>query len=410
MGTDMSQESPLASRARRQRFSSLLIDPADRILAHEGDSRGEPTLERPMIHNLSDSANLDALRATAVLLVLASHVLDVFGLKKNPVMHEWGLNYLGSFGVLMFFVHTSLVLMMSMDRLAQTGGRVTLRFYIRRLFRIYPLSVLVAVIVLALRIPPYFEPQFQWPGPGLLVANLFLVQNLIGHSPAWTSVTTSVTGPLWSLPFEVQMYLVLPCLYQFAKRIRSYEGVAALMCLGFAAMFGEFRLARAAGYPQLLTYAPWFLMGVCAYTVFKRSRPMFDSRWYGITLLLFVALPCLAYRLLLDYRSGWANWGIGFLFAMLLPYFSEIRSGAIKTAARVTATYSYGIYLSHVPILWFAFQRLHNQPVWLQVSAGLGLLATVPIILYHFVEAPMIRVGARIALRMAAEPALAARI
>jgi len=242
------------------------------------------------------------------------------------------------------------------------------------------------------------------------MANLFLVQNLIKLSPAWLSVTTSVTGPLWSLPFEVQMYVLLPFLYRLAKRVRNYAGVTGLMCLGFGAMFGESRLAHALGRPQLLTYAPWFLMGVSAYTVYERSRPTIDSRWYAMTLLLFVTLPCLAYRLLLDYHIGWANWGIGFTFAMLLPHFREIRSAAVKRAAHTVATYSYGIYLSHVPILWFAFQRLHHQPIWLQIGICVALLVTVPVMLYHFVEAPMIRVGALIARLLLTEKAPSASI
>lgn len=360
---------------------------------------GTEVSSTPAKRNFSDSANLDTLRATAVILVFVSHILEVFGFKKSPFMHNWGLNYLGSFGVLMFFIHTSLVLMMSMDRLVETGDHSTLRFYLRRAFRIYPLSLLVVALVLVLQIPPYFD-QFQWPGAKLLLANVFLVQNLVKHSPSWTSVTTSVTGPLWSLPFEVQMYLLLPILYRLANRIRGYWGVAGLMALGFGVMFVESRLSRALGYPQLLGFAPWFFMGISAYTVFKRARPTIDSRWYALSLVLLVALPCIAYRLLLDYRSGWVNWAVGFTFAMLLPYCTEIRSLAVKKAAHTVATYSYGIYLSHVPIQWFAFQQLHNQPMWLQIAVCTVLVITVPVILYHYLEAPLIRVGGRLAQKL----------
>jgi peptidoglycan/LPS O-acetylase OafA/YrhL len=93
---------------------------------------------------------------------------------------------------------------------------------------------------------------------------------------------------------------------------------------------------------------------------------------------------------------------------MLLPHFCEIRSATVKTVAHTVATYSYGIYLSHVPILWFAFQRLHDRPMWLQISICLVLLVTIPILLYHFVEAPMIRVGARMARLLVPEKALSA--
>jgi peptidoglycan/LPS O-acetylase OafA/YrhL len=319
----------------------------------------------------------------------------VAGLKKLPAFHNWGINYAGILGVLMFFIHTSLVLMMSMERLEATGDHATIRFYVRRVFRIYPLSMFVVLLVVALKIPSYFEPQFHWPGVSLLLANLFLVQNLWPAPPS-----TSVTGPLWSLPFEVQMYLLLPLLYLLARRVRTRAGVIGLIGLGFCLMFAESRLARALGYPPLLTYAPWFLMGVSAYAAFRTSRRWIGSRWYVVSLALFVALPCVAYRLILDYRSGWANWGIGIAFAMLLPYFSDIRSAVIRSAAHTLATYSYGVYLSHVPILWFAFQKLHDQPIYLRVMVCLALLVTVPVILYQLLEAPMIRLGAGLARRL----------
>jgi len=80
-------------------------------------------------------ANLDALRCTAVLLVLFAHLLMVLGHLDVPVSKNLGVRDLAQLGVLMFFIHTSLVLMMSLQRLGPC--KATARFYIRRAFRIY---------------------------------------------------------------------------------------------------------------------------------------------------------------------------------------------------------------------------------------------------------------------------------
>jgi peptidoglycan/LPS O-acetylase OafA/YrhL len=80
------------------------------------------------------SPNLDLLRASAVLLVFVSHL-------PYSVGSSWDLDFLGHYGVMMFFIHTSLVLAMSLARIERQNENVVTSFYIRRAFRIYPLSI-----------------------------------------------------------------------------------------------------------------------------------------------------------------------------------------------------------------------------------------------------------------------------
>jgi peptidoglycan/LPS O-acetylase OafA/YrhL len=90
---------------------------------------------------------------------------------------------LGRFGVLLFFVHTSLVLMLSMRRLGLAGLRLYTTFMVRRIFRIYPLSILTVALVIAFHIPfaPWFSGAmgaYAWPGWLELLSNLTLIQTL----------------------------------------------------------------------------------------------------------------------------------------------------------------------------------------------------------------------------------------
>src|ERR1017187_9066946 len=88
------------------------------------------------------SANLDLLPTFAVFLFLV-----------NPPprhYHYDRFDGIGIFGVLLFFVHTSLVLMYSMRRSHLTGFALVKDFYIRRFFRIYPLSILAVLMAVAL--------------------------------------------------------------------------------------------------------------------------------------------------------------------------------------------------------------------------------------------------------------------
>src|SRR5579864_138681 len=168
------------------------------------------------------SANLDVLRAVAVLLVLAQHLMNRFhvGQKFGFVVPP-----IGSFGVLVFFVHTSLVLMYSMERSGLSGSRLAANFYVRRIFRIYPLSMLAVLSAVALRLDSSV-PGIQGlartasPGMGRILSNLFLVQNLVKPG--------SIINVLWSLPFELQMYLFLPLLFLWIGRKKPS---ARLLCI-----------------------------------------------------------------------------------------------------------------------------------------------------------------------------------
>jgi peptidoglycan/LPS O-acetylase OafA/YrhL len=61
--------------------------------------------------------------------------------------------------------------------------------------------------------------------------------------------------------------------------------------------------------------------------------------------------------------------------------------------AAVIAKYSYGIYLSHILVLNFAFRTLALQSGLVRWSVFIVLAGAVPFLVYHLLEAPMIRVG-----------------
>src|ERR1041384_4060637 len=99
----------------------------------------------------ADSGNLDLLRSFAVLCVLVFHLLLFFGHGRVP----HGAGSLGHWGVLVFFVHTSIVLMASIERLQRrAGGRsVFVEFMVRRAFRLLPLAWLTIAVIVVFALP-----------------------------------------------------------------------------------------------------------------------------------------------------------------------------------------------------------------------------------------------------------------
>lgn len=329
-------------------------------------------------------ANLDLLRAAAVLCVVVSHIPEFALGHLRGISGDSVLTALGKTGVLLFFIHTSLVLMMSLERLHREGGDVIWRFYVRRFFRIYPLSTVVILFVVAFPMP--VGVQRGWPGWGNLWENLLLVQNL-------RLMPRVVLAPLWSLPYEVQMYLILPLLYRAVRQARAYWQVA-MLCT--AAMLAQQACAvvleRGAGLGHLFMATPWFLLGVCAFGVLRSRRFRIAAWVYAPALVGF----CVALALLR--HAGRFSWWAGCAFAFLLPHFQDIEEKSLlRRAAHLLARYSYGIYLAQVPILWFAFDKLAARPAIFRVAVCAVLLLGVPAALYHLIEEPMIRLGARFA-------------
>src|SRR5260221_4516546 len=138
-----------------------------------------------------DSANLDVLRAIAVMCVFSAHLLHFNG---GQVPFTEFQRHLGQLGVLMFFVHTSLVLMFSLERTRLAGGALFFSFYTRRAFRIYPFSIVCVLLLYFIHYPPDLTLSYTAWTHKELVANLTLTQNLFpGHS---------LLAVLWTLPLE----------------------------------------------------------------------------------------------------------------------------------------------------------------------------------------------------------------
>src|SRR5271156_6213785 len=91
-------------------------------------SNSSPTLISGSSPSFHESVNLDFLRSIAVLLVFGTHYYDI----RNDAGAKWSFPWhLGQLGVLIFFVHTSLVLMWSLERASLKGWQLFVSFYVR---------------------------------------------------------------------------------------------------------------------------------------------------------------------------------------------------------------------------------------------------------------------------------------
>lgn len=319
------------------------------------------------------SRNLDFLRAIAVLSVLIGH-LFVYNFHQTIPGASAVAHKAAHVGVILFFVHTSYVLMLSLERqFNQHKGflRTSVSFYVRRILRIYPLAMFSICIVTLLG-APYVLPMASEQS-GSFIANLFLVQNLV-HKPQTFS-------GLWTLPVELQMYIFLPLCFLLARksmRLALLLGIVSLS-LGIAVL-GSYNQAY-----LVAVYAPCFISGVISYalvTHYPAIKKISGSYWAPALLLVIIGLSAIFWP-----EGGVSDWATALGVALLIPIFKDMSLSYLSKASFWVATYSYGIYLFHIPIMTF------TQNAWVSTIV---LTVIGAVLAYHLIESPAIKFGQRI--------------
>ncbi len=204
-----------------------------------------------------DDPVVEALRGWAALMVMATHYVPL-------LMSQTGLWGFASTGVDLFFALSGYVFAPYLF-----GKPLSLAPHlIRRFFRLYPLYVCALLMYAGLRLP---APS-AW--------DHFGVHLVMGHTLASPEIAYFYNAAFWSLPPEVEYYLLLPLLAWSALRFSAAPYrfpallvLAALMHLALAAAGtpNEGITARAIATIHLPGVWIEFMWGSMAYALIQRS-------------------------------------------------------------------------------------------------------------------------------------------
>ena len=322
---------------------------------------------------MRDMPNLDFVRSVAVVTVVVEHTLLALGVMN---IGPYETQYMGVLGVLVFFVLTALVLMWSLERKPHT-----LDFYIRRWFRIYPLALAVMAIAYVLHAPTAGSPDsiFEVGRPGWV--DVLTQMSLLQAPQVW------FVSVMWSLPYEVEMYVLLPMLFFFVRRNFSLWPLLAAWALVLLNASGVdaygHNFAVAIGY---------FLPGIMAYVAYGRWK----AKLPGWLLPVFLAAAWAGFWYDFDFHKGW--W-FCLLVGLGLPMFRQMTSEMVLAPSRVIARYSYGIYLTHPFAIVIGMYLLAGHSLAMRLGAEAVALVVFPLLAYHLLERPLIRVGSRLAAK-----------
>jgi peptidoglycan/LPS O-acetylase OafA/YrhL len=275
-------------------------------------------------------------------------------------------------------------------------------FYARRAFRIYPLSTVFVLFAY------FFDAQWS---PVNFWQNFTHTQYVLFHGHK-VVVPPTVT-PLWTLPLEIEMYIALPVLFLLLRN-RPVKLLAAIWWASIPAAYILSPSGDVTGAFTIFKYVPCFLGGVMAWRLIRERyyRPFPGWLWP----VAIAALSCVWMRSNERYLLLFIA-GLGMSLGLAIPLFREIQSKAIRRASQLVARYSYGIYLSHFPVMLYVmnsdkyhwFKVIPPMPTIRHYGGPIQALlvviftCAVSLVLYHGIEEPGIRLGRRVA-RWLAEP------
>jgi peptidoglycan/LPS O-acetylase OafA/YrhL len=271
--------------------------------------------------------------------------------------------------------------MMSLERSQTAGVSLFTNFYIRRFFRIYPLSAACVLVVFATHLNLHQSSIYHvWTWKELL-ANLLLIQNLV--------YVKDMIFVLWSLPLEVQMYIFLPFLFLLAARC----SIRTLYVIWFASVIIGIVQPHISGRLNVLSYAPCFIPGVIAWRMIPKCAVKLPGGLWPLGLAASTVVWWFA-----DRQHGmYFRWAFCVLLGATIPFFAEYSSQWLRAICKTVAKYSYGIYLSHLFSMTLAFMLIRNR--FAEWSAFCILSFVLPYLMYHLIENPGIRLGKIVANR-----------
>jgi len=364
--------------------------------------RGIRVRTKPLVSyadGYDNNFNLMRLIAAALVILGHSYVLTMQRGQADPLQKLIGIDS-GAFAVDVFFVISGFLVVKSYLKDRQVTSYLGARF-----LRIFP-GLLVAVvfnvfvvgaIFTGLPLLAYLRSPETWKylltDSTLILRFVQLVYDLPGVFTA-NPVTAAVNGSLWTLPYEVWLYIALLAggLLGAFKNRKVTNGlfigvIAANVAITPGLVPNPFSLLA-----NFLRFSAFFGWGV----LFYLNRDCIPIS--GIISVGLVALAAL----------GWHVPVIqSFLFPLALAYtifwLAYVPRGAIRKYNRL-GDYSYGVYIYAFPIQQSLLALMPDlrplQVLGMALPATLGVAA----LSWHFVEQPALRAKQRLrALKLSSQ-------
>lgn len=275
---------------------------------------------------------------------------------------------LAAYGVVAFFVLSGFVIAF----VADTKERQLNDFAVSRLARVYSVALPALVLTIAIDlVTMHFGwerhlPVYQYHNVPLylLIALTFTGHTLILHEPTFGNAM------YWTLDYEVWYYII------FAAAT-FYTGRKRLLIVPLLVLFAG---------PRIILLMPMWLLGVGIYRATKSLQMgpktaavgflislglLAAIRWFGVDKSIDVSINAALGGMPVRFLSNSQNFASNYLVALLfgLNIFSAaylpmrlFQSRRIGSAIKYAASFTFVLYLTHFPLLFFYANVLHHDP------------------------------------------------
>jgi peptidoglycan/LPS O-acetylase OafA/YrhL len=301
------------------------------------------------IHSDAYRADVDGLRAVAVLSVVICHALP-------------GLLPGGFIGVDIFFVISGYLISTILIRDLENYRFSLLKFYDRRIRRIFPALIVILLFTISVGWFVLFRSEFQMLCRHVVASTLFSENLQLWSERSYFDIS-ALRKPLlhlWSLTIEEQFYLVWPLLMYLAKLLRLNFIImfAVLGVCSFSLNVYEIRHDPTAAY-----YSPlgrfWELMIGSCLAYLQIDRPFLLRRYRNTQSVVGAVLLAAALIFTTPERNFPGFWAllptIGTFLLISGGEDSYVNRMFLVVPALVwCGLISYPLYLWHWPILSYA--------------------------------------------------------
>jgi peptidoglycan/LPS O-acetylase OafA/YrhL len=321
--------------------------------------------------------SLDGLRAISISIVLVSHA-------------GYGNVVPGGLGVtIFFFLSGYLITTLLMDERDRSGRIDIGKFYLRRVFRLFPPLLVTLVIAYWLVILGRLDGGISWAG---VLAQLLYFANYYGLFFDPGNTVAAGTGILWSLAVEEHFYMIYPAmlasLLAFGLSRQRIVVVLAIVCL--AVLAWRMYLASLPNFATERTYYSsdtrvdsivfGCLLALAANPKAETSET--PNPFLQLTSAMLLAIAAIVMAMTIVWRDAYFRETFRYSFQgiALMPVFYF----AIKCAAHFPFTllnhpwlarigvYSYAMYLIHYIVINF----IEKNAPWLATVKPLLVLVT----------------------------------